>query len=202
MEGILIGLVLSILFVMCVFLLTMLIINDSWYDETWGSTLAVIYIVIYMAGNICYIIECNACKDTNYIEEQITKNPEFVPTYLNMNYVWASGIVIGIAILIAIIYGLYKLYEHLQVYSLEYFRIKRQINKLEKVIDKAWEATNDKNSKEVKLLVATKNKLTEQLSLIYVKKGIDIAKNLEIQYKDIDIQKEIDELEALQKLND
>jgi ATP:corrinoid adenosyltransferase len=59
----------------------------------------------------------------------------------------------------------------------------------------------DKQKQAVKLLDETQKKLKEQAYDMLIMDSIKVAKNIELSNKGIDIQRELDELEALQILN-
>lgn len=84
----------------------------------------------------------------------------------------------------------------------KYIRMKHKIKKIESNIEQIKENNLSPNQHQIiKLLQETKNKLIEQSYNILIMDSIKVAKNIELSNKGIDIQRELDELEALQILN-
>lgn len=88
----------------------------------------------------------------------------------------------------------------------EYFstRMERELDKIDESI-KSLISLNNKTEEEKKLLFMlkqSKEKILKQQRMMKVQSGIKALKKIEQTYGEIDIQSDIDELEALYKLNE
>ena len=121
---------------------------------------------------------------------------EFSPEINNSPYFYI-GTIIGIVL--SILCVVYKIW--ISTYG-KYMRVKNQINKIKENIDTMrFGRITSKQSQAIKLLSNTQEKLEEQAYNILIMDNIKIAKNIELSNDGIDIQRELDELEALQILN-
>jgi hypothetical protein len=106
------------------------------------------------------------------------------------------GIIIGV--ILSIVYICYTLFSS----NGKFVRISHKIASIKSNIEflKKCDMT-DKQKQAVKLLDETQKKLKEQAYDMLIMDSIKVAKNIELSNKGIDIQRELDELEALQILN-
>lgn len=105
------------------------------------------------------------------------------------------GLIIGI--ILSILYIIQKLFSA----NGRYIRLMKKIEKIENNILKLPRYMTLRQKQAKNLLEETQDKLREQAYDILIMNSIKIAKNLELRNKHINIQKELDELEALQILN-
>ena len=121
---------------------------------------------------------------------------EFDPETNNSPYFY-MGVVIGVILsILCVVYNIW-----ISTYG-KYTRIKNRIDKIKENIDTMrFGRITSKQSQAIKLLSNTQEKLEEQAYNILIMDSIKIAKNIELSNDGIDIQRELDELEALQILN-
>ena len=104
---------------------------------------------------------------------------------------------IGISVLVVIFLLLY-------IYDYNSNKIDRELDKINDSID-ILKRNNRRTEEEERLLFILKysrEKVIKQMELAEVKNGIKALKKIEKECNSVDIQNEIDELEALYKLND
>ena len=92
----------------------------------------------------------------------------------------------------------------LYIYDYNTNKIDRELDKINDSIN-ILKRNNRRTEEEERLLFIlkySKNKIIKQMELAEVKNGIKALKKIEKEYNSVDIQNEIDELEALYKLND
>ena len=158
------------------------------------------WITSIMSLALIIIIRTGGIKESDITEEMTDKE------YILISDNCDEYIFIG-AILCVIIVSIYFLYKYRSVIfkskeDRQYKKLQKKIKKLDDAIDNiSHYRLNSTNREYLKILEKTRDKLNEQAVLIYIGKGIEIAKDIEINNPRIDIQHELDELEALQKLN-
>lgn len=106
------------------------------------------------------------------------------------------GIIVGV--ILSIVYICCVLFSS----SGKFVRLSHKVEKIKNNIEFLRRCNmTDKQKQAVKLLDETQKKLKEQAYDMLIMDSIKVAKNIELSNKGIDIQRELDELEALQILN-
>lgn len=141
----------------------------------------------------------------SYKESDLINDPQLVEmgcTALPDNYFngLGKGVVLFMTMIVSFCLISFRtdIFYFLNKENREYHRIMRKVDRLDNAIKKSSYNTREYRD----ILVRTKDKLEKQAELVYINKGIQIAKELELSNPDIDIRQELDELEALQKLNE
>lgn len=109
---------------------------------------------------------------------------------------FVGGIIVGV--ILSVIYICYTLFSS----NGKFVRLSHKVEKIKNNIEFLRRCNmTDKQRQAVKLLDETQKKLKEQAYDMLIMDSIKVAKNIELSNKGIDIQRELDELEALQILN-
>ena len=114
---------------------------------------------------------------------------------ISISVIFTTGIIIGT--IISILFICYCLFSA----KGRYIHILHKIEKIKTNLSLLEYDKTDKQEQAVRLLKKTQQKLKEQAYDILIMNSIKVAKNIELSNKYIDIQRELDELEALQILN-
>lgn len=126
-----------------------------------------------------------------------------IPLFISEMNLWQKlcfFISLGIGIVLSIIYICIILFSS---YG-KYVRLLNKIEKIENNIDLLRENRHDLTQSQkqaINLFEDASIKLKEQAHNILIMSSIKVAKNIELSNKNINIQRELDELEALQILN-
>ena len=102
------------------------------------------------------------------------------------------------------IFILFIIFLILYIYDYNTNKIDRELDKINNSISilKRKDKRTEEEERLLFILKYSKEKIIKQMELAEVKNGIKALKKIEKEYNSVDIQNEIDELEALYKLND
>lgn len=126
-----------------------------------------------------------------------------IPLFISEMNLWQKlcfFISLGIGIVLSIIYICIILFSSYGKYA----RLLNKIEKIENNVDLLRENRHDLTQSQkqaINLFEDASIKLKEQAHNILIMSSIKVAKNIELSNKNINIQRELDELEALQILN-
>ena len=98
----------------------------------------------------------------------------------------------------------YKIFLILYIYDYNTNKIDRELDKINNSISilKRKDERTEEEERLLFILKHSKEKVIKQMELSKIKDGIGALKKIEKEYNSVDIQNEIDELEALYELND
>ena len=102
------------------------------------------------------------------------------------------------------IFILFIIFSLLHIYDYNINKIDRELDKINNSISilKRKDKRTEEEERLLFILKYSKEKIIKQMELAEVKNGIKALKKIEKECNDVDIQNEIDELEALYELND